>query len=136
MIKKDYIEKEYPVIPIQSKIQKLFDIRFQNELVKANKDMRFDLVWSARLYDYLNDKSSKRFTEKLFEMVASNGELLIGNCFNTMCGGYMECFMNWTLIYRNIQEIREFAPDINPDEILEIKEFQFESFAFIEITKK
>eukprot|EP01083_Nonionella_stella_P235290 827506_1 len=117
VVKKDYIDKGYNVEIINGKIKKLFDPNYSKELLKVNDSKQFDLIWSAGLYDYLNDKSSKLLTKKLFDMVKPNGKLLIGNCFSNLCCGYMECFMNWTLIYRNIDEIRAFGSEIDANEI-------------------
>ncbi len=62
---------------------------------------RYDLVYSAGLYDYLADGTALRLTTRLFELVRPGGRLLIAN-FVPSCSerGYMETFMDWYLQYR------------------------------------
>jgi hypothetical protein len=71
---------------------------------------RFDLIYSAGLYDYLPDSLARRLTERLLAMLAPGGRLLLANFVPTGSGrGYMELFMNWQLIVRNEAALREIC---------------------------
>jgi hypothetical protein len=62
----------------------------------------FDFVYAAGLYDYLNENTAQVLSARLFEMVSPGGQLLIPNFAPQVRDrGYMEAFMDWTLIYRD-----------------------------------
>ena len=70
----------------------------------------FDLIYSAGLYDYLPDTLAKRLTRRLLQMLRPGGRLLIANFVPGGTGrGYMELFMDWTLILRNEAAMQALA---------------------------
>ena len=70
----------------------------------------FDLIYSAGLFDYLPDVLARRLTARLLQMLKPGGRLLIGNFVPGGSGrGYMELFMDWTLVLRNEAAMREMA---------------------------
>jgi extracellular factor (EF) 3-hydroxypalmitic acid methyl ester biosynthesis protein len=70
----------------------------------------FDLIYSAGLYDYLPDALAKSLTSKLLSMLAPGGRLVIANFVPQGSGrGYMELFMDWTLILRTEAQLRELS---------------------------
>lgn len=73
---------------------------------------RFDLVYSAGLYDYLPDALARRLTQRLLGLLRPQGRLLIANFMPGGCGrGYQELFMDWTLILRDEAQLRQLALD-------------------------
>lgn len=63
---------------------------------------RFDLIYAAGLYDYLDDQLAQYITARLFELLRPGGRLLIGNYTpDTRDAGYMEAYMGWELTYRD-----------------------------------
>lgn len=71
---------------------------------------RFDLVYSAGLYDYLPDGLARRLTTRLLQMLRPGGRLVIANFVPGGSGrGYMELFMDWTLVLRNEAAMRELS---------------------------
>jgi len=71
---------------------------------------RFDLVYSAGLYDYLPDVLARRLTARLLQMLRPGGRLLIANFVPGGSGrGYMELFMDWTLVLRNEAAMRALS---------------------------
>ncbi len=88
----------------------------------------FDFVYSAGLYDYLEQRTAARLTRVLFDRVAPGGQLLLANFHPANRGtGYMEAFMDWWLIYRDEAEMRTLADEIDPaliaDSTLELDPF-------------
>ena len=62
----------------------------------------FDFVYAAGLYDYLCENTAQVLSARLFEMVSPGGHLLIPNFAPQVRDrGYMETFMDWSLIYRD-----------------------------------
>ncbi len=73
---------------------------------------QFDLIYSAGLYDYLPDALAERLTQRLLQMLAPGGRLLIANFVPGGSGrAYMELFMDWTLVLRTEARVRELAGD-------------------------
>jgi extracellular factor (EF) 3-hydroxypalmitic acid methyl ester biosynthesis protein len=71
---------------------------------------RFDLIYSAGLYDYLPDPLARRLTQRLLAMLGPGGRLVIANFVPGGSGrGYMELFMDWTLVLRGEDEMRAMA---------------------------
>ncbi len=71
---------------------------------------RFELIYSAGLYDYLPDAMARRLTARLVQMLAPGGRLLIANFVPAGTGrGYMELFMDWTLVLRTPVQMQALA---------------------------
>ncbi|SFG76385.1 hypothetical protein SAMN05192565_11084 [Methylobacterium gossipiicola] len=76
---------------------------------------RFDLVYAAGLYDYLDARVAARLTRVLFDHLHPGGRLLIPNfLWGVREEAYMEVFMDWYLLYRTRSEIEDFAREIDP----------------------
>ncbi len=73
---------------------------------------KFDLVYSAGLYDYLPDATASLLTSHLYAMLRSGGRLLIANFLPSCYGrGYMDTIMDWRLKYRSVEELRNLFPE-------------------------
>lgn len=82
---------------------------------------RFDLVYAAGLYDYLDAKLAARLTRVLFGHLNSGGRLLIPNFLTGVREeAYMEVYMDWYLLYRSRSEIEHFAHEIVPNTVRRI----------------
>ncbi|GJD95867.1 class I SAM-dependent methyltransferase [Methylobacterium iners] len=82
---------------------------------------RFDLVYAAGLYDYLEEKVAARLTRVLFDHLNEGGRLLIPNfLWGVREEAYMEVFMDWYLLYRTRQEVEDFARELVPAEVRKI----------------
>jgi len=72
-------------------------------------EQRYDLVWSAGLFDYLSDKHFKKLLMRLFKLVATGGELVIGNfCTSNRTRDYME-ICDWVLQHRSASTLCQLA---------------------------
>lgn len=73
----------------------------------------FDLVWSAGLYDYLEERAAAALTRRLVAFLRPGGRLLVAN-FTPRCSciGFMETFMDWTLVYRTADELARLTDGI------------------------
>jgi len=78
----------------------------------------FDLVYSAGLYDYLEEPFARRLTEALFEKLTPGGRLLVCNFVPQIYdAGFMESAMGWRLIYRTESQLRALADALPPAEL-------------------
>lgn len=76
----------------------------------------FDLVYAAGLYDYLQMATGRRLTRLMFDMLRPGGRLLVPNFATGIPDvGYMEAFMDWSLIYRSSEEMFDLLAEISPD---------------------
>lgn len=67
---------------------------------------KFDCVYAAGLYDYLNDKVSIKLTQKCLDMLKPGGSFLFANfATEIQVDGYMETFMNWALLLRSEEDM-------------------------------
>ena len=79
---------------------------------------RFDLIYAAGLYDYLDARVAARLTRILFDHLEPGGRLLIPNfLWGVREEAYMEVFMDWYLLYRTAAEIEGFADEIPPADL-------------------
>lgn len=73
----------------------------------------FTLIYSAGLYDYLDDAIARRLTARLFDLLEPGGRLVIANFMPDLVEtAYMEAFMDWWLIYRDAAAVAELAAEI------------------------
>ncbi|WP_246694673.1 class I SAM-dependent methyltransferase [Methylobacterium sp. WL6] len=76
---------------------------------------RFDLIYAAGLYDYLDARVAARLTRVLFDHLNGGGRLVIPNfLWGVREEAYMEVFMDWYLLYRTSAEIQDFTDEIAP----------------------
>ena len=74
---------------------------------------KFDLIYTADLYDYLEERLAQRLTTRLFEMLRPRGRLLIANYLPDLEDvGYMEIYADWRLIYRDAMAMRRLTETI------------------------
>ncbi|TMI79004.1 MAG: methyltransferase domain-containing protein [Bacteroidetes bacterium] len=89
----------------------LLQIEFINQnIFKFSSNEKFDLIWSAGLFDYFNDKIFIQLTKRLRGYLNQNGEMVIGNFSrNNPHRTYMEIFGEWFLNHRNVDELLGLA---------------------------
>lgn len=84
----------------------------------------FDLVYASGLYDYLNDKVAVKLTKRLLELVKPGGAFLFANYSHPIVvDGYLESFMNWTLLLRSEEDIRRIVGESADNEEFEATVF-------------
>ena len=86
-------------------------MNFQNQnVIRYNPEKKYDLIWSAGLFDYFKDKHFVFLLRRYYEFVKEGGEMIIGN-FNidNPSRKIMEVLGDWFLYHRSIDELRDFA---------------------------
>lgn len=93
------------------------------------------LIYALGLFDYLNLSVAQKLTERLYELLNSQGKLIIGNfsSLNTT-KTYMEYMYDWYLFHRSEEEMLKFAEGIpNPGNIyFETESTRITNFLVIE----
>jgi SAM-dependent methyltransferase len=70
---------------------------------------RYDLVWSAGLFDYLNDRLFVRLLRRMIGYCKTGGEIVVGNFGDhNPTRNYME-MLGWKLIHRESRELLRLA---------------------------
>ncbi len=106
---------------------------------KASFGDKYDLIYSAGLYDYLNQNTAKMLTALLFNMLQPEGLLLVANFLPGIKGiGYMETYMGWNLIYRDEQQLLGVAGELPRSTVKKYEVFSEEqdNIAFMIISKR
>lgn len=84
---------------------------FRCNALKFKPDRQYDLVWSAGLFDYLDDRGFKFLLGRLLKMVKVGGKVVIGNFSkNNPTRDFME-FGHWFLHHRSPKEIHLLAQE-------------------------
>jgi extracellular factor (EF) 3-hydroxypalmitic acid methyl ester biosynthesis protein len=98
----------------------------------------FDFVYSAGLYDYLDDRVARTLTASMFAALRPGGTLVVANFASNLVDiGLLEAVMDWTLIYRDEDGMRRLG-DAIPDEAIAEQEMfrdQAGSVVYLKIRK-
>lgn len=74
-----------------------------------------DFIYSAGLFDYLNQRSFTALLSVLYEALTPTGQLLIGNVASGNPTRYfMEYCLDWFLIHRSPDDLRSLAAGLEP----------------------
>jgi len=76
-------------------------------IFRFNTDNHFDIIWSAGLFDYFDNRAFILLLKRFKKWLKDNGEIIIGN-FNENYNpsrAYMEVFGEWYLIHRTEEQL-------------------------------
>jgi SAM-dependent methyltransferase len=70
-----------------------------------------DIIYSSGFVDYLNPMLAMRFVKRLYEFLRPGGSIIIGNVNDLRTGTLwpMEYILDWTLYFRNLDEMTAMA---------------------------
>lgn len=92
----------------------LHRINFINKnILRFKTDSRFDMIWSAGLFDYFDDKAFVVLIKRFKGWLKEDGEIIIGN-FNedhNPSRAYMELFGEWYLNHRTEEQLYHLADE-------------------------
>lgn len=100
---------------------------------------KFDFIYTAGLYDYLDEKFAQRLTRRMFEMLRPGGRLLVANFRPGVEDvGYMEAYMNWRLIYRDTAAMERLVAGIPAQALAGQRIFDdpTKTLAFLELDRR
>lgn len=125
------VESQFGSFGVETVCRSVFDMDFADQ-------GRFDLIYSAGLYDYIWQGAAKQLTSYAFAMLKPGGRLLIANVTpEEPDSGYMEAIMDWWLIYRTEKQLASLAEQIPPSEIGGCRVFRDSTgcVAFLELVR-
>jgi SAM-dependent methyltransferase len=104
----------------------------------ANPDLidgQFDLVTVAGLYDYLDRASANRLTLALAHRLKPGGRLVVSNFIDCWERGYMEYLMQWTLVYRTLEQVRGFAAGLDDRFFVQCSSDATHTIAYLQVDR-
>ncbi len=73
-------------------------------------DYKYEFIWSAGLFDYFSDKLFVRLLNRIYNLLADGGTMVIGNFSDdNPSRGVMEIFGQWYLHHRSKDKLTELA---------------------------
>jgi len=82
---------------------------FNKNILRFSTEKKYDLVWSAGLFDYFNDDIFKRLLTRFLGNVKAGGEMIVGNfCSTNPDMNYME-LLDWKLYHRSTEDLIALA---------------------------
>ncbi|KPH14643.1 class I SAM-dependent methyltransferase [Chryseobacterium sp. ERMR1:04] len=90
----------------------------KKNIFRFHTDHKFDIIWSAGLFDYFDDKAFIMLLKRMKEWLKVEGEIIIGN-FNedhNPTRAYMEFFGDWYLNHRTEEQLYHLAKQAGYEE--------------------
>ncbi len=86
-------------------------LKFMNHnVIRFIPEKKYDMIWSAGLFDYFKDKHFVYLIKKYHEHLKPGGEMIIGNFnINNPSRKIMEILGDWFLFHRSEDELQQFA---------------------------
>jgi extracellular factor (EF) 3-hydroxypalmitic acid methyl ester biosynthesis protein len=79
---------------------------FNKNILRFSTAEKFDVIWSAGLFDYFEEKIFVLALKKFLSWLKPGGEIIVGNFSeDNDSRGYMEVFGEWILIHRSKEEL-------------------------------
>jgi len=99
-------------------------------------DQRYDFVYCAGLFDYLNDRICKSLVSYFFDIVAPGGLVVVTNVEGqNPIRNIMEYMFEWHLVYRNATGLLRLVPDRAPADSFSVQTENSAGNIFLEIRK-
>lgn len=86
-------------------------------VIRFTPEKKFDLIWSAGLFDYFKSKHFVYLIKRYYEYLKDDGEMIIGN-FNVENPSRrsMEIMGDWFLYHRSPEELKQYAMQAGVEE--------------------
>lgn len=79
-------------------------------IMRFNTTDHYDVIWSAGLFDYFDDKTFVLMLKRFLSWLKPGGEIILGNFSeHNPSRGYMEIFGEWFLIHRSSEHLMQLA---------------------------
>jgi len=103
---------------LQADLRKLSALRLLRDLPPVDAFGSADLIYSAGLFDYFSDRTSRMLTQRLYEALRPGGALLLGNMkAGTDMVWPLYLIADWSLQYRSAESVMSWANDLPGAEV-------------------
>jgi extracellular factor (EF) 3-hydroxypalmitic acid methyl ester biosynthesis protein len=112
-------------------------VEFHHEnALKFRPSRQYDLIWSAGLFDYLDEKFFKMLLVRHLDFIKPGGEIVVGNfSLNNPTRDYMECG-NWFLYHRSPDDLIKIASECGvPHDKISVKSESLGVNLFLHISR-
>jgi SAM-dependent methyltransferase len=83
---------------------------YRINVLRFNTHKRYDMIWSAGLFDYFKEKHFIYLVKKYLKLLNEDGEMVVGNFSeNNPTRNLQEAFSDWYLNYRSSEELMRIA---------------------------
>ena len=127
------ISRDYPncgITPITANVK--------NVVTRKITFTDIDLIYAAGLLDYLAKPFAQTLARILFESIKPGGRLLLANFLpNIRDSGFMEAVMDWWLVYRTEDEMRQLLGQIPITRLAQVDLYRDpdQQIVFLEVVK-
>ncbi len=105
----------------------------KNVISRGMGENKYDLIYSAGLFDYFSDPVAFTAASKLFDSLKPGGKLIIGNFdVGNPSKTVMDYVFDWPLIYRSEQDLRNLYQNLSDVISVEKEELNINLFCVIE----
>lgn len=100
-------------------------------------NQKYDFVYSAGLFDYLNDKLASKLIQKLYACVKKGGSMLVPNFAKGITErAFMDIFMDWELIYRSEEDMLSLSENAGiPNDSISLYRDPMSNVIYMRISK-
>jgi extracellular factor (EF) 3-hydroxypalmitic acid methyl ester biosynthesis protein len=129
----EVIKKEYSKYKIEGLL-----VRAREMLDSTDGIGKFDLIYANTLFDCLPKETVEKLTACFFNLLKPGGTIVVSNFLSSTpeCA-YFEMIMNWWLVYRSANEIKEFDRLVDPKSVgSKIVFDSLQRIGFLELTRK
>ncbi|MBM1105391.1 class I SAM-dependent methyltransferase [Aurantibacter crassamenti] len=84
-----------------------------SNIFRYENSQKFDVIWTAGLFDYMNDRAFLLLLSRFKNWLLPGGEIIVGNfnLDNNPSRNYMEIMGDWHLIHRTEKQLKELAKE-------------------------
>ena len=81
----------------------------QANIFKHDTETKYDLIWSAGLFDYFDNPTFEKVISKAMSWLSPNGKMIIGNFSWESETRFIKEFVEWPLHYRDRKDLELLA---------------------------
>ena len=107
-------------------------VAIKDVIAKGLQDLKFDVIYSAGLFDYLTAPVAQFAASRLYDHLNPGGQLIIGNFSIDNPNQYgMILTMDWKLIYRTKEEMKAILKNLPGETTVESEDLGINLFAVL-----
>ena len=102
--------------PIKKSVQQI--LKEADRTTHHPNAVRYDMIYCAGLFDYLTDRVCRKLMDYFYDALSPGGLLIATNVDAHPARHQMECFLEWHLVYRTMEQMLKLVPgDAERDDV-------------------